>query len=138
MRSVSGKVGIIRVKIRRNEGRPFECVTREFEGADALKRADIELRWWARTAPRDGSVHKCTYWVTWEDDEVRADTYRLTYEDRARASIGAHVLAEDDFWAGRRSKGLSEEHYASHLARWSDAYDDPTRRAAWIDARSFE
>ena len=136
---MSGKFRIIRARIRRDEGRPFECVTREFEGLDALRRADIELRWWARMAPRDGSAHKCTYWLTWEDDEVRADTYRLTYEDRARASIGAHVLAEDEFWAGRRARqGMSAEQYASYLARWSDAYDDPTRRAAWIDARSFE
>lgn len=97
------KIPVTAIYLHRAEG-----LTRELEDRTVYSydEADKVLRGWARTAPKDGSVHKVDFQVLWtasdrDISETYSGTYELTYGDSAKSNlIGSHIQHYLAFHAG--------------------------------------
>lgn len=72
-----GKARIKNIWLNRAEGRHHEVGQVHCAG-NAEETAHLVLLRWARTAPDDGSCHKCDFRITWENGEAYEGRYDLT------------------------------------------------------------
>jgi len=110
------KIRVRNVWVRRAEG-PTKDLGQHT--VDSLEAADAHLKRWARTAPKDGSIDKVDFRISWEDGQTYDGRYELRYDDARKAGlIGPHVQDELIFHAGlRRPSHLSREDYEAYLVR---------------------
>ncbi|MEM3086930.1 MAG: hypothetical protein QXT68_07320 [Halobacteria archaeon] len=111
---------IVAVTVRRAEGRIEECGTWTYEGEDAEARADERLRDISRTAPKDGSYHKCDVTATVELPDGTRETVRTRHDVeylKTDGTVRGHVLRFLDYYAAHaRREPPGEREKAARLA----------------------
>jgi hypothetical protein len=111
------KIPVTAVYLHRAEG-----LTKEIETltVHSLNEADEVLRRWARTAPRDGSVHKTDFQIKWADGQTYSGHYGLKRDDTLKSNlIGSHIQHELAFYAGIFCpQHLSRKEYETVLNRF--------------------
>jgi len=109
------KVQPVKIEIRRAEGRTDECT--DWKAYESFADADRMLGLWARTAPKDGSYHKCDFRVTYADGETYEGRFDLVFKDlHGTELLERHMRDHVTFSAGVRCPGhISEADYARYL-----------------------
>ncbi len=79
--------------------------------------ANLLIRKFAETAPKNGSTHRVTFHVRWENDAIYEGEYEMTREDANREHhIERHILDDMNYWLGnRKPEHMTAERYASIL-----------------------
>ena len=81
------------------------------------QQANAVLRRWARTAPQDGTYHKCDFVVTYADGETYTGRYDLTRSDETGADLGGHLARVTGLYRGQtRLPEMSDEDWAAWRA----------------------
>ena len=94
------KIQPVKVEIRRAEGRADECT--DWKSFTTFRNANLLLGLWARTAPNDGSYHKCDFRVAYADGEYEG-RYDLTQDDaHGTGLLERHMREHVTFSAGVR------------------------------------
>jgi len=119
-------IRIQQVFFQRAEGDRHECQPRTFF---SLAQADLFVRTAARTAPDDGSYHKCDAVVVWDDGTKWAFRFDMTYGHVGHFSAFAHDFKLDLAWHTgimAAPDGASEEERAQAIVAFDKMY--PGRR----------
>lgn len=111
------KIPVTAIYLNRAEG-----LTKELEERTVAtyEEADLILRRWAKTAPKDGSYHKTDFQVKWADGQTYNGRYDLKRDDTLKGNlIGSHIQHELAFYAGIFCpQHLSRREYEAYLERF--------------------
>jgi hypothetical protein len=87
------------IKMERAEGLTTECITVE---TNTYKQANITLRQWALTAPKNGGYNKCDVVVSFENNEKISFRFDMEFQHSTQANIlQKEIISLMNWYAGK-------------------------------------
>ncbi|GEM_PF-1380004 len=97
----------------------------------SFEEANLILKKWALTAPKELGYDKVDFKVIFEDGEIYEGRYDLKYKDKTEASLENHMKDFLRFVAGLSPSWMSEKQYAQFLEQKEKR--EPGEREACLD-----
>ena len=91
----------------------------------SAKDADAVLLAWSRTAPKDGSYHKCDVILSWDDGRTHKHRFELVH-----SSLGNPSIERDVTWMLEYTAGLRRPDYCS-AEQWERVMPADPKDAAY-------
>lgn len=125
-------IAVKHITFKRAEGAASECTTHAFVSFEVV---DAHVREAARSAPDDGSYHKCDVTVAWLDGVTWSFRFDMTYSHHAMVHPLTNDFRLDLAWHTgimAAADGADTATYARKLREFDETYPGARERALTI------